>query len=204
MTTMSGRKVLHMVVILVAVMVLAHGVVVKTSAAANPQQRGIASLQDTLRPTIEVWNISRSAYEGAPFTAWADVRDPVSGVRNVSLTIQDSAMNRTEYELLHNGSYYVASIDRLQSNRSHELWILAYDMANNSATTYHLTVNLIESTYTPIDPWATMPTVVSSSLALTAMVICVAVVYDKRRAWEELLEPTESAPDEGQVASSDV
>ncbi len=89
---MSGRKVLHMVVILVSVMILAHGVVVNTSAA-NPQQREIAGLQDTLRPTIEVWNISRSAYEGEPFTAWADVRDLVSGVRNVSLIIRDSAMN---------------------------------------------------------------------------------------------------------------
>ena len=186
-----------MVVILVAVMVLAHGVVAKTSAAANPQQREVAGLQDTLRPTIEAWNISRSAYEGESFTAWADVIDPVSGVRNVSLIIQDSAMNRTEYELLDNGSYYVASIGRLQFNRSHELWISAYDMANNSATTYHLTVNLIESTYTPVDPWVTMPTVVSSSLALMAMVICLAVVYDKRRARDESLAPTESAPDEG-------
>jgi hypothetical protein len=58
-------------------------------------------------------------------------------------------------------------------------------------------VNLIESTYTPIDPWVTMPTVVSSSLALMAMVICMAAVYDKRRAWDEQFEPTESAPDEG-------
>ncbi|NOR38109.1 MAG: hypothetical protein GQ580_00805 [Candidatus Thorarchaeota archaeon] len=193
---MSGRKVLHMAVILVAVMILAHGVVVNTSAA-NPQQREIAVLQDTLRPTIEVWNISRSAYEGEPFTAWADVRDLASGVRNVSLIVQDSALNRTEYELLHNGSYYVASINRLQFNRSHELWISAFDMANNSATTYHLTVNLIESTYTPVDPWVTMPTVVSSSLALMAMVICLAAVYNKRRAWDEQFEPTETVPDEG-------
>ncbi len=182
MTTMSGRKVLHMVVILASVMILATSVVVKTSAAANPQQREVACLQDTLRPSIDVWNISRSAYDGEPFTAWADVWDQNSGVRNVSLIIQDTALNRTEYELLDNGSYYVASIGRLQSNRSHELWIYAFDMANNLATTYKLTVNLIESTYTPIDPWVTMPTVVSSSLALMAMVICVAVVYDKRRA----------------------
>jgi hypothetical protein len=193
---MSGRTDLYMVVILVAVMILAPSVVVKTTAAADLQQREVAGLQDTLRPTIEVWNISRSVYEGEPFTAWADVRDPVSGVRNVSLIIQDSALNRTEYDLLHNGIHYAASIDRLQANRSHELWILAFDMANNSATTSHLTVNLIKSTYTPIDPWVTMPTVVSSSLALMAMVICTAVVYDKRRASGELVEPTESAPDE--------
>jgi len=186
-----------MAVILVAVMILATSVVVKTSAELNLQQQEATSLQDTLRPTIEVWNISRSAYEGEPFTAWADVRDLASGVRNVSLTILDSAMNRTEYELLHNGSYYVASINRLQFNRSHELWISAFDTANNSATTYHLTVNLIESTYTPIDPWVTMPTVVSSSLALMAMVICLAAVYNKRRAWDEQFEPTESVPDEG-------
>jgi len=197
MTTMSGRKVLHMVVILAAVMILVSSVVVKTSAAENPQQRDIAGLQDTLRPSIDVWNISRCAYDGEPFTAWADVWDPNSGVRNVSLIIQDTALNRTEYELLDNGSYYVASIGRLQSNRSHELWIYAFDMANNSATTYKLTVNLIESTYTPIDPWVTMPTVVSASIALMAMVICVAVVYDKRRAWDELVEPNESAHDEG-------
>jgi len=196
---MSGRKVLHVVVILVAVMILALSVVVKTSAA-DLQQRESASLQDTLRPTIEVWNISRFAYEGEPFTAWADVRDPDSGVRNVTLIIQDSTLNRTEYELLHNGSYYAASISRLQSNRSHELWLLVFDMANNSATTYHLTVNLIESTYIPIDPWVTMPTVVSSSLALTAIVICMAVVYDKRRTSGELAEPTESAQDEGRAA----
>ena len=201
---MSGRKGLHMGVILVAVMVLAHGVVANTSAAANPQRRDVAGLQDTLRPTIEVWNLSRSAYEGEPFTAWADVRDLDSGVRNVSLTILDSTMNRTEYELLDNGSYYVASIGRLQFNRSHELWISAFDMANNSATTYRLTVNLIESTYTPIDPWVTMPTVVSSSIALMAMVICLAVVYDKRRAWDEPLESSESAPDEGQIKTHDV
>ena len=186
-----------MVLILVAVMVLAHGVAVKKSAAANSQQWEIVGLQDTLRPSIEVWNISRPAYEGEPFTVWADVRDPISGVRNVSLIIQDSAMNRTEYELLHNGSYYAASIDRLQSNRSHELWISAFDMANNSATTYHMTVNLIESSHTLIDPWVTMPTVVLASLTLMAMVIGTAVVYDKRRAWDDLSEPTESALDYG-------
>ncbi len=186
-----------MVVILVAVMILATSIVVGTSAATNLQQRESASLQDTLRPSIEVWNISRSVYEGEPFTAWADVRDSDSGVRNVTLIIQDTALNRTEYELLHNGSYYVASIDSLQSNRSHELWILAFDMANNSATTYHLTVNLIQSTYTPIDPGVTMPIVVSSSLALMAIVICVAAAYDKRRGSSELVEPAESAPDEG-------
>jgi len=189
-----------MVVILAAVIILAPSAVVKASAAANPQQQDVTSLQDTLRPTIEVWNISSSAYEGEPFTVWADVRDPVSGVRNVSLIIQDSALNRTEYDLLPTGSYYAASISRLQSNRSHELWLLAFDMANNSATTYHMTVNLIESTYTPIDPWVTMPTVVSSSLVLMAMVTCMAVAYDKRRASGELVEPTESAPDEGKVA----
>ena len=197
MTTMSSRTVLYMVVILTAVMILAPSVVVKTSAAANPQQRAVAGLQDTLRPTIEVWNISRSAYEGEPFTVWADVRDPVSGVRNVSLVIHDTTLNRTEYDLLYNGSYYAASINRLQFNRSHELWISAFDMANNSATTYHLTVNLIQPTYTPIDPGVTMPIVVSSSLALMAIVICMAAVYDKRRGSSELVEPAESAPDEG-------
>ena len=186
-----------MVVILVAVMILATSIVVGTSVATNLQQQESASLQDTLRPSIEVWNISRSAYEGGPFTAWADVRDSASGVRNVTLIIQDTALNHTEYELLHNGSYYMASIDRLQFDRSHELWILAFDMANNSATTYHLTVNLIQPTYTPIDPGVTMPTVVSSSLALMAIVICMAVVYDKRRAWGDLVEPNESAHDEG-------
>ncbi|MGY5861928.1 MAG: hypothetical protein RTU09_06100 [Candidatus Thorarchaeota archaeon] len=193
---MSGRKVLHAVIFMVAVMILAPSAVVRTSAV-DPQQREPAGLQDTLRPTVEVWNISSSANEGEPFMAWADVIDLVSGVRNVSLIIQDSALNRTEVKLLHNGSYYVASIDRLQNNRSHDLWILAFDMANNSATTYHLTVNLIESTYTPIDPSVTMPIVVSSSLALTAIVICMAAVYDKRRASSEQVAPTVSAPSEG-------
>lgn len=77
MTTMSGRKILHMVVILVAVMILATSVVVRTSAATNLQQRESVSLQDTLRPSIEVWNISRSAYEGESFTVWADVRTSI-------------------------------------------------------------------------------------------------------------------------------
>jgi hypothetical protein len=85
------------------------------------------------------------------------------------------------YPLGFNGSLHRADIPGLAVNATYTLYVIAFDMANNSATSYSRTVDLKLSTTTTKDPSATVPIVVSSSLALMAIITVLAVAYDRRR-----------------------
>ena len=105
--------------------------------------------QDILRPEIRAWGV-----EGDPrvedFTAWADVTDTKSGVRNVTLIVQSASGNVTDFPLLFNGSLYVSMVPRLGANDTYTMFVRAFDNANNSATSYRITLDT-HVTPPPID-----------------------------------------------------
>jgi hypothetical protein len=103
--------------------------------------------EDTLRPEVSEWGLTGYHDQGGPFTAWANVSDNDSGVKNVTLVI-----------------------DPFQDY--HPM---------NRAITFARTIDLTIGNFTPIDQNVTMPVVVGSSLALMAIAISLAYVYDKRQ-----------------------
>lgn len=135
---------------------------------------------DTLRPTIEEWNISESAHDGEVFDVWARVIDE-SGVRNVSLIISRSYYPDTSIPMTDNGTYFVASVLALTVNYTYSLQIQAFDMVNNSATSYRRTVDLTLLYANPFDESVTMPIVVGSALSLIAVVIGIAYIVHQRK-----------------------
>ena len=146
----------------------------------------VASAQDTVRPEISKWGIDGNARGGESFFAWANVSDASSGVRNVSLIVHPDEGNVSEYPLASNGSLYVDVIPPLEFNRTHTLFIKAFDMANNSATSYSRVIDRRPASSTTIDPAVTAPVVVGSSLVLMVIVIIGTWFYDRRKSKRNL------------------
>jgi hypothetical protein len=144
------------------------------------ESRFISYRADTLRPEIHAWGFEGPVTQGLPFVAWANVTDLESGVRNVSLIVGPVLGIETLHELISNGTHYASTISGLATGTLYSFRILAFDMANNSATSYTRTVDMRPITTTTIDPAVTAPIVVSSSLALMGIVIIVSFVYDRR------------------------
>ncbi len=145
----------------------------------HPNQYGLA--QDTLRPTIEYWNISVSVYQGLDFEVSAYIWDSESGVENATLHIRNSTSFEWIYEMIFNGSHYVTAVPALQPGDVYRLQILAFDKAGNSATSYVRTIDLSQTT-TSIPEWATFPIVVSSSLTFMLVIIIIAWIIKKRQS----------------------
>jgi hypothetical protein len=137
--------------------------------------------EDTLRPEILGWGIVGDAKGGASFRAWANVSDDSSGVRNVTLVVLSSFLLESRFPLAYNGSLYTEIIPPLAANQTHRLTLIAFDMANNSATSYPITVDRRVTTFITVDPGTTWPVVVPSSLALMVVVSLIACRYDRRR-----------------------
>lgn len=138
--------------------------------------------QDTLRPSIEEWNFTYSIFDGEDFDVWALVTDNDSGVHNVSLIVRDSHSSETKHLMSFNGTYYTALISGLALNETYELEIEAFDIAGNHATSYKRTVDLTIRTITEVDPWFTMPYVVTSSIGLLCIVLVLAFIVDRRKS----------------------
>jgi hypothetical protein len=136
---------------------------------------------DTLRPDLYAWNISEGAYLGEDFEAWAQVSDSGSGVRNVSLVIENLTHIAREHLLPYNGSHFVSQISALALNATYDLFIRAFDNSNNTATSFRREVDLLIISGSDIDVWITMPFVVVSSGALMLVVILAARFVQTRK-----------------------
>ncbi|MBS3795059.1 MAG: hypothetical protein KGY80_09190 [Candidatus Thorarchaeota archaeon] len=136
--------------------------------------------EDIVRPEIASWNFTKEARRGEDFEVWAEVSDTESGVKNVSLVVEETVSNRILYPLSFNSSLYTAQIPALEVNRTYELFIRAFDNANNSATSYRRSIDLRIATTTRINPNVTfLPVVVSSSI-VAVTVIVLAYFYDTK------------------------
>lgn len=143
-------------------------------------EKSLVLTQDTVRPEISSWNFSLEAKRGEDFEAWAEVSDRDSGVRNVSLVVNPSSADRIKHPLGFNGSLYISEIPALQMNRTYNLFIQAFDKANNSATSYSRSIDLRILTTTQVDPHITFLPVVLSSSVVAVIVILLACFYDRR------------------------
>ncbi len=144
------------------------------------ESRFISYRADTLRPEIHAWGFEGPVTQGLPFVAWANVTDLESGVRNVSLIVDPVLGIETLQELFNNGTHYIGTIPGLTTGTLYSFSILAFDMANNSASSYTRTVDMRPISTTTVDPSVTTPIVVGSSLALMGIVIIVSIAYDRR------------------------
>ncbi|MCF2137641.1 MAG: hypothetical protein K9W43_10470 [Candidatus Thorarchaeota archaeon] len=135
--------------------------------------------QDTLRPEISAWGIVGDPSSDNSFSVWANVSDSGTGVRNVSLVTQQDTGNTTVTELLRDGPLYTHDIPGLPVNHTYTLYILAFDLANNSATSYSVTVDTHPTPPATFDPNSAMPVVVVSSLLLGGLTILLAIVYHR-------------------------
>jgi hypothetical protein len=143
-----------------------------------------SALQDTVRPEITAWGIEGRASQGEAFIVWANVTDYQSGLRNVSLVVNadNGTLTRTYiYQMESNGTQHLVQHPGLAVNHTYLLRVLAFDMANNSAISYGRTISRYPGGGTTIDPNATMPVVVASSLGFFVLVSVLAYLYDKRR-----------------------
>ena len=134
--------------------------------------------EDTLRPEVSEWGLTGNYDQGGAFTAWANVSDNDSGVKNVTFVIDPF---EDYHPMTFNGSFYEVFVAPLEVNYTYSVWIEAFDNASNRATTYVRIIDLTIGNYTPFDQTVTMPVVVGSSLALMAGAISLAYVYDKRQ-----------------------
>ncbi|MGY5858367.1 MAG: hypothetical protein RTU63_03285 [Candidatus Thorarchaeota archaeon] len=138
--------------------------------------------QDTTQPNIWDWNYSGRPNESEAFTVWANVTDNEGGdgIRNVTINI--SGPNVTIHDLMiFNGTFYEVDIDAFPNHGTFDMFIVAYDMNNNTRIGRHITVIVEEVVEPPVDPMLTLPFVVASSVILAIIVIMIALMYDKRQ-----------------------
>ncbi|MHA1772450.1 MAG: hypothetical protein ACTSXS_12775 [Candidatus Thorarchaeota archaeon] len=172
---MGLRRFLAMITIMVIALVGTPGVRCSPHLGSE-----ITISQDTLRPEISAWGIVGDPSSGGSFSVWANVSDSGSGVRNVSLVAQQDTGNTTVTELLRDGPLYTRDIPGLPVNHTYTLYVLAFDLANNSATSYSITVDTHPLPPVTFDPNSAMPVVVGSSLLLGGFTILLAIVYHRR------------------------
>ncbi len=135
---------------------------------------------DEIRPNIYEWGVEGVPELGLGFDVWANVSDDDSGLRNV--TVQVSGPNMTLNSLMtFNGTYYNGSVPAFPNDGLFDVNIRAYDLANNSRISYNLLFQYEENPVIPIDPTLSMPFVVGGSIGLIAVVIGIAMVYDRKK-----------------------
>ncbi len=140
--------------------------------------------QDTLRPEIFAWGFEGDPSLGNPFLVWTNVSDTGSGIRNVSVVVEQLYGNSTNYLMDSNGTHYVRTLPGLPENHTYTLFILAFDNANNSATSYSRTIDRHPPPPATVDPAVVMPWVVGSSLGFAVIVLFLSLFYARRREAE--------------------
>ena len=149
----------------------------------------VLSQTDEIRPTVYDWGIIGEPELGDSFLVWANVTDDNSGVRNV--TVHVNGPNVTVHNLMtYNGSFYNAPVHPFPNSGTFNIYIRAYDMANNTRTSYDVNIIFEANPVQVIDPSVTMPIVVGSSLGLMAIVFGLAMFYDRRKGpGEKVMQP---------------
>jgi hypothetical protein len=80
-----------------------------------------------------------------------------------------------------NGTFYTGSVPAFPNEGVFNVFIRAFDIANNSRESYDVAITFESDPVIPLDPSVTMPVVVGSSLGLMVVVMGLAVVYDRKR-----------------------
>ncbi len=157
-------------------------------------------------PVIHAWGIEGEPELGNGFDVWANVsyddilNDDDPELRNV--TVEVNGPNMTLSNLLtHNGTYYTGSVPAFPIDGTFivrtgseptfpidgtfRVRIRSYDMANETRTSGPVYIDYVSEPIPEIDTSVTIPVVVGSSFGLMAVVIGLAVYYDKRVSLSE-------------------
>lgn len=135
---------------------------------------------DTRPPNVYGWGFEGQPELGQGFGVWANVTDDETGVRNV--TVEVFGPNMTLNSLMSfNGTYYTGSVPAFPNDGTFDVRIRAYDLANNTRTSAFRDIVYESNPPQTIPEGATLPIVVGSSIGLMAVVIVVALVYDRRK-----------------------
>lgn len=157
-----------------------------TLASSTPSRPFVTS-QDVTRPNIWDWGVIGNPELLEPFTVWANVsdNDGGSGIRNVTLRI--TGPNAAVRQLMDNNAtsaLYETNADPLPNDGVFRIWIMAFDLENNTRESYDRLVTAEANPLPTVDPSITLPYVVLGSLGLGAVVVFASYQYDKRRAPE--------------------
>jgi len=133
-----------------------------------------------VRPTIWAWGIEGEPELGQGFDVWANVTDDDLDIANVTVEVIGPNMSVNNL-LSFNGTFYTGSVPAFPNDGEFSVRIMTYDLANNSRTSGRIYIEYEENYTPPIDPVVTMPIVVLSSVGLMAVVIVLALVYDRRK-----------------------
>jgi hypothetical protein len=135
---------------------------------------------------IHAWGIEGEPELGNGFDVWANVsvdsvlNDDDPGLRNV--TVQVSGPNMTLNNLMtFNGTFYTGSVPAFPNDGTFSVRIRAYDLANASRNSAYIYIDYESDPLPVIDPTVTMPIVVGSSIGLMAVVIGLAIFYDRKK-----------------------
>lgn len=135
---------------------------------------------DTRPPNIYEWGIEGQPELGQGFDVWANVSDDETGLRNV--TVQVFGPNMTVNNLMsYNGTYFTGSVPAFPNDGTFNVRIQAFDLANNTRTSAFHIIEFEANPPPTIPENITLPFVVGSSIALMAVVIVLALVYDRRK-----------------------
>jgi hypothetical protein len=144
--------------------------------------------QDVTKPNIWAWGIDGHPELLEPFSVWANVTDDEdgSGIRNVTLVV--TGPNATIRDVMvYNGTseLFEKDVSALPNDGVFRVALYAFDMENNSRSSYDAYITVSVGVEPPPDQSITLPYVVGGSLAVAALVFFVAYSYDKRRPASE-------------------
>ncbi len=131
-------------------------------------------------PTIWAWGVEGEPELGQGFDVWANVTDDDLDLVNVTVEVVGPNMSVNNL-MTFNGTFYTGSVPAFPNDGEFSVRIITYDLANNSRTSGRVYIEYEENYTPPIDPEVTMPVVVLSSVGLMAVVITLALVYDRRK-----------------------
>ena len=149
----------------------------------------VLSQTDVISPNVYHWGVVGEPELGDGFDVWANVTDDDSGVRNV--TVQVSGPNMTLNNLMtFNGTFYTTAVPAFPNSGTFNVYIRAYDMANNTRTSTILPIVYDSDPVPVVDPTVTLPIVVGSSIVLIVVVVGLAMFYDRKRVpGERVMQP---------------
>lgn len=146
-------------------------------------QTGFLISQDDNQPDIWAWGIEGEPELGLGFDVWANVTDQDDDLKNVSVQVLGPNMTYRNL-LVYNGTFHTGAVPAFPNDGTFSVRIRAYDLENNTRTSYPVYIDF-ETNRTPtIDPSVTMPIVVSSSVGFMVLVVVLAIIYDRRTGSE--------------------
>ncbi|MFW9964778.1 MAG: hypothetical protein ACFFCX_14515 [Candidatus Sifarchaeia archaeon] len=146
-------------------------------------QTGFLISQDDNQPDIWAWGIEGEPELGFGFDVWANVTDQDDDLKNVSVQVLGPNMTYRNL-LVYNGTFHTGAVPAFPNDGTFSVRIRAYDLENNTRTSYPVYIDFEANRTTAVDPSVTMPIVVGSSVGFIVLIVVLAIIYDRRTGSE--------------------